>query len=284
MMEAAFEAAYQIARKRGAFNRQVDLAIDLTDWRFYGDHKHTPMVLGTKPDRGTQWAYKFATVTAVVPGMRFCLKAIPVGQFDPPHRVLEALLTYAKQKVRVGTVYLDRGFYGVESIATLERMGVRWLMPATQNERVRKVVEASPMGTVVDFSMRATGAKRGLRGKEARFRLAVVRSTKDPERKVSFATNLPIDSGNVQVVCDRYGRRWGIETSFRVQDSFIAKTTSKNYRVRLFYFMWSVCLYNLWVLANIIVGAVLWFLPRKPVVTAKMFGALLYTGFKFDGG
>ena len=52
-----------------------------------------------------------------------------------------------------------------------------------------------------------------------------------------------------------YSKRWGIETGYRqIDHDFKAKTTSKNYHIRLFYFLFSVDLYNLWVLVNIVVS------------------------------
>jgi len=40
--------------------------------------------------------------------------------------------------------------------------------------------------------------------------------------------------------------------------------------------MFSVCLYNLWVLVNAFIGIFFRMDFRKPLVTAKMFGTLLY--------
>ena len=76
-----------------------------------------------------------------------------------------------------------------------------------------------------------------------------------------------------------YGKRWGIETSYRVMDhDFKARTTSKKYVIRLFYFLFCVLLYNLWVLANILLcNVLLKFIPKKLLVTAKYFGKLFVT-------
>jgi len=77
---------------------------------------------------------------------------------------------------------------------------------------------------------------------------------------------------------EMYCKRWGIETSYRqVEHDFKSKTTSRNYNIRLFYFLFSCCLYNLWVLVNICIslkipGAV----RGKPIITAKMFVIVLY--------
>jgi len=75
-----------------------------------------------------------------------------------------------------------------------------------------------------------------------------------------------------------YGKRWGIETGYRNLDhDFKPKTTTRNYHIRLFYFLFSCCLYNLWVLVNIYVSlAVYGKIPEKPIITAKMFVILLY--------
>ena len=53
---------------------------------------------------------------------------------------------------------------------------------------------------------------------------------------------------------------------------FRPKTTSKSVSVRVFYFLFSVAMYNLWILLNLCVG--LRFkgkIPEKPIITAKMF-------------
>ena len=42
----------------------------------------------------------------------------------------------------------------------------------------------------------------------------------------------------------------GIETSYRVEDGFEAKTTSRNFTLRVIYFMLSIILYNLWYYAD----------------------------------
>ena len=75
-----------------------------------------------------------------------------------------------------------------------------------------------------------------------------------------------------------YRKRWGIETSYRVKKhSYLPKTTSKNYLVRLFYFMFSVLLYNLWILADILIWLALFgVIKESHLLTSKYFGTVLY--------
>ena len=71
----------------------------------------------------------------------------------------------------------------------------------------------------------------------------------------------------------QYGKRWGIETSYRVKKySFRSKTTSKNYFIRFFYFMFSAIMYNLWILVDIILALFLFGSKQtKRVITSKLF-------------
>jgi putative transposase len=82
-----------------------------------------------------------------------------------------------------------------------------------------------------------------------------------------------------------YKKRWGIETSYRVKKhSFRGKTTSKNYMIRLFYFLFSVLLYNLWILADVLIWLILeGYIGEKHLVTAKYF-AMIFKGIIDDGG
>jgi len=102
----------------------------------------------------------------------------------------------------------------------------------------------------------------------------------DRELKIPFATNIKITQNEVclaEKLFNLYSKRWGIETSYRVKKAFRPKTTSKNYIVRLFYFLFSTLVYNLWIIVNIIVGnSLMKKLPEKPLVTAKLFGTVLY--------
>jgi IS4 transposase len=79
-----------------------------------------------------------------------------------------------------------------------------------------------------------------------------------------------------------------LKQSYRnVEHDFKPRTTTRNYNIRLFYFLFSTCLFNLWVLVNICVGlAIHGRIKDKPIITAKMFAILLYRvqiGY-FDSG
>ena len=47
-----------------------------------------------------------------------------------------------------------------------------------------------------------------------------------------------------------FRKRWAIETSYRMINQFLPKTTSKLYSLRKLYFYFVVLLYNIWVFTN----------------------------------
>lgn len=76
----------------------------------------------------------------------------------------------------------------------------------------------------------------------------------------------------------QYDKRWGIETSYRVKKySFRPKTTSKNYFIRFFYFMFSVLMYNLWILLDIILCILIFRMKQaRHIITSKLFATIFW--------
>ncbi len=263
-----FEIIWDITKQSNAFDfkKRVDLAIDFHEWFYYGSRK-TLMVMGKMPERGTDKCYKFITINIVEKGKRFTLLALPVGHFNTKEELLIKLIYYAKQKVKINRVFCDRGFFDSKSMEILRRHHVKYLMPCTENLRIKKIMNVmSPPTIVKDYEMKNT-----------KFNVAIVKDETNQCR--AFATNIDFNENEVGLT-DRlfylYSKRWGIETSYRVKKhSFRAKTTSKNYYVRLFYFLFSVLMYNLWIIADILIWLHLFgFVGEDRKVTAKVFGMI----------
>jgi len=106
------DAVLNEAARSRLFTRPVDVAIDVHDWLYYGD-SGTPHVSRTDPDRGTNCAYKFATICIVDPSVRFTLGwvALDGEKTDELAEAIRQLVSQAREYVDVNRVYLDRGFY-----------------------------------------------------------------------------------------------------------------------------------------------------------------------------
>lgn len=258
------EEMFKLAKQSNLFKgRKLDVAIDFHDIPYWGNKSNSMLVRNTELS-GTTYGFRFATITIVERGKRFTLLSLPVSPLDRNGDIVDRLLTYAGNVIPIDTVYLDRGFYSAKVIDVLKRHNVKFLMIAVRNERVKRLIKENEHGVVIDYTM----------GESTTFKLVV--TEKDGE-KHAFATNLNVGiKRRLLSLYDLYGKRWGIETSYRIIDhDFKARTTSKRYVVRLFYFLFCVLLYNLWVLANVLLASwLLRFIPRKLLVTAKYFGKL----------
>jgi len=207
-------------------------------------------------------------------GKRFTLLALPVGPFDKKEDILEKLLSYALQRIKIRRIYVDRGFFDSKAIKVFNRFHLKYLMPATKIPTVKEVMEIAPAPSVItDFEM-----------KDITFNLVIVEEELEngPKVKRAFATNEEYNENDVNLaerLFDLYGKRWGIESSYKVKkQSYLPKTTSKEYLIRLFYFMFSVLLYNLWILADILIWLALYGVVKEDhLVTSKLFGTILYT-------
>jgi len=277
MFTMLFEIVWEMARKNNLFDirKRYDVAIDFTEWYFYGD-KSSFMVVGKEPDRGTAKCYKFITINIVEAGKRFTLLALPVSALGnvSKDKLIRKLLDYALQRIKIKQVYADRGFFDSKSIKAFEHFHLKYLMPGIRQKNVRDLLKVAPAPSVItDFVL-----------KDVKLNLVIVEEELKDGKKVKrvFATNEEYNDKDVDLLeylFDLYGKRWGIETSYRVKKhSYLPKTTSKNYYIRLFYFMFSVLLYNLWILADVLLWLALYGkVEEDHLITSKLFGTMLYT-------
>lgn len=275
---------FRLAKKHNIIDKRkpVDLAIDYTEVLFYGD-KNTHMVVRKKFENGTSYCHKYATASIVENGKRFILMALPVSEFQTKERIVEKLIKSAMSVVPIRKVYLDRGFYSIAVIRTLNRLRVNFIMPAPRNASIKNIIGAmNPPFTVPDYVV-------GKGENSVRINLFFVRRKRkrrqdkdgDEGENQGFATNIKLrdkDNAFLDSLADCYGRRWGIESSYnQIKNVFMARTTSTNYILRFFNFSYAVLLYNLWVLVDSIISICLFGrLIAKHLITAGWFGDLFY--------
>ena len=261
------EEMLKLAKKSKLFKkRKLDVAIDYHDIPYWGNEKN-PMLVRNIDLQGTTYAFRFATITIIEHGKRFTLLTLPVSPLDRSSNIVDRLISYAKKVIPIDTVYLDRGFFYASVIDAIKKHNVKFLMVAVRNQRIKKLINKNYNGAIIDYIF----------GNSTTFKLVI---TKKDGEKHAFATNLNIGlKRRLLYLYDLYGKRWGIETSYRIIDhDFKARTTSRKYVVRLFYFLFCVLLYNLWILANVLLASLIFgFVPRKLLVTAKYFGKLFVT-------
>jgi len=270
MLVEANDHVIRKLKRKGTFKHAVLAAADLSDDRYYGEFNNK--ICQGKYERGTCQFYRHAALHVVEAGKRATIFTVMVTPFDDHASIIETLVRAARARgIRIHTLLVDRGFYSVEVINKLKELRQRFLMPAVKHKGVKHVIEdyaKKRTAAVVDYTM------RNAEKEQARFRL-FIHEKKGAEpadsvvnRYFAFATNMSIERVILAYnqLPEEYRKRWGIETGFRVQDNVQAKTTSKNYTVRIVYIMLSTFLYNIWVLANVTLARKLRIKLEKPKI------------------
>src|SRR5665647_946700 len=95
--------------KKGITLNNVAIAFDWHDVRFYGKHDKEA-VLGTKPERGTSYAYCYLTVSIITPRKRLVLAVIPLKSREELWQIILPLLDQIMQYVKkLSHVAFDNG-------------------------------------------------------------------------------------------------------------------------------------------------------------------------------
>jgi len=135
---------------------------------------------------------------------------------------------------------------------TLSNLDVNYLIPkritSSEREVIEQMDEADQEVTVESASVHVEAGSHPMR-------FLYVPSTSS-EGTTVFATNLRVRPDEAETFCRRYSRRWQIENEYKsIKSDFLAKTSSKDYHVRLFYFVFAVLLYNIWRLTDFLLKA-----------------------------
>ncbi|RBI60445.1 transposase [halophilic archaeon] len=255
-----------------SFRRPVTAAIDITTIPYYGDVEAMPMVSGTKDGEGR--AFKFATLSIIGQNIPLILAVEPVREssawdenpLNQIHRTVRRLVQRAKKHVPIETLLCDREFDSMRVFQTLSNLDVNYLIPKRITSSEREVIdqmEEDDQEVAVESA--SVHVKAGLHP----MWFLYVPSTSGKGTTV-FATNIRVGPNEAETFCLRYSRRWQVENEYKsIKGDFLAKTSSKDYRVRLFYFVFAVLLYNIWRLTDFLLNAgVDGEMDYEPVLTA----------------
>jgi putative transposase len=215
----------QLPRRFG--RRGVPIAIDTHRRPYYGDRRRTPGVCGGPRKASAAWFWGYATAVALAPGGRHTLALTAVRRADTPAAVVERVLTQVgRAGVRVRYVLLDRGFYASGVIAALQRRRLRFVLPMPRGRRAAAPFWHPQARGWFDHRVRS----RRRRAEDVRVRVAVCPG---PDRRRPRVFACSAGFGSVPRVALRYRRRFGIEASYRQLGECLARTTTRDARVRL---------------------------------------------------
>ena len=236
--------------KRLLRNRQVALAFDITEEPFYG----TVEGLWIHPyceARGSTGCFKYLTVSCTDKNNKIILGSLPVRiGADIVDLVREMLIT-ARRFVSIEMTTFDRGFDDYRLVEMLQTMNVRYQILWRKNKWVKTTLKSMNRGEVKEI-LRTGKYSRDKSTYKVKLRFVILKQYRRYPKSKSynwvFVTNTRNSWAHEYV--DKYRKRWGIETTFRVLDDIKIKTTTKNEIIRYFLNIFCCLTYNLWKLSK----------------------------------
>jgi len=236
--------------------RDWDVAVDLHDVPYYGDRASTPGVRRGQRKAGTDTYFTFATAVLLNHGCRYTVGLLPV-QSPKPEPVVRLLLDQLRHAgLRVRRLLLDRGFYAAEVVRLLQERRVPFIVPVIRRGRLGAGGRASgtlaffrkSRGGLFTYRWRWRGKKNG---PEVEVQVAVTFAAgrRGRRRRLVYAC-WGLGAVGAPWVAAQYRRRFGIETSYRQLNEGLARTSSKDARVRLLLVGLALLLRNVWVLLH----------------------------------
>lgn len=263
MFLEANEPLFQIADDRDYFPEKAEIAIDITDWPYFGDPDSDEYIRGTKAGRNYARAWKYITLSLVGTDTPLILFVLPVKDRSNAPQYVRRMLRVARKYVNLHRVYLDAGteFYNSDTISVTNGFDLELVMQGRKSgetikrflkgmDRASLDLEYYPygVGDLDEDNYWAVGLKSE---KKSQLR------DSDPDEAIDDYTFLYTNVDPSDVPPEKLGkgfcRRWGIETSFRkIKEDFLAKSGAPDSSVRTFYFNFAAHLYNIWTTANIL--------------------------------
>ena len=228
--------------KARVFQGFVWAALDITPWMFYGD-KNTSGVMGTKRQKGSNYAFKYMTVCVTAQREHVTLAGSYMTQLMNPQKLMKELILRSLRYIngKIGVI-CDREFFTVDYIKVLYELDLKFLMPAQKNNRIKKIIkETKDYPRVVRYPM-GTGENK------VEFWLFLVKNKKGEVH--AFATNMAVDEKNAEKLAEFYRNRWTIETSYSMLSEVRARTCSRNFSLRWFFVLFGLLVRNGYYLCN----------------------------------
>jgi hypothetical protein len=140
MFREANRVLFEIASRHDYFPEEAEVAIDITDWPFYGNANGDEFIRGTKPGRNYSWAWKYITLAIVGSDTPLILVVLPVKDKSKTPKYIRRMLRLSQQHVDIGRVYLDAGteFYNSDTISAITEQGLKLVMQGRKSGKTVK--------------------------------------------------------------------------------------------------------------------------------------------------
>lgn len=275
--DIAGELGKDVAEKIAALRRarvlwgtvSLEMAVDKHLIRRF-DRIVNALVRAVRDGRGGKYE-AYMTVQLVVRGARFVLAAAEVKAGDKNAPVLEKILQAAAESAlpealrrldgcpaRIDMVFADSEFWSVGVLNLLRSRGLDWLMRMQNSSKTKRFARMVKEGHGREFSDSMKSSDTGETCSHtvimADRKVPVRRTLKKGEKKEDFPEDdyQPFSTSRPGIDVEEYGKRWGIETGFRMVEDVRIRTRASSPDTRFMYFAASVVVFNTWVVAGLV--------------------------------
>ncbi|MBC8487403.1 MAG: transposase [Bacteroidetes bacterium] len=231
-MHLSFLDRVETSKKKLKITRGI-VILDYTYEPFYGKiNSNSRYIHEYKPEEKCNGCFMFLCASILIGNRRIFLDSIPVPVLYSSEKLVERMLDrIQRMKIKIEILLLDRGFTKSSKILDIfNRRKIKYLGLFPKQENVKKILK----------SMKRTflETKFMLRGIETK--LVII---KDNTIDWTFVTNI---NRNLFRYIQIYKKRWNIENGFQVCDRANIDTKSVKEKIRYFFFLFTLVLYNLW--------------------------------------
>ena len=249
-LEAQLNAALHHQLPSKVLNHRHRLAIDLHLIPFYGHPNgvEAPYIYRSQAKAGTTSFFAYASVYLILRHHRVTLAIHPVRNDETLVSTITQLLArLTPLKVKVKSLFLDRGFYCVPVIRWLKALKLPFIMPAVIRGKKGGTRQFCNGRTSYWTPYRIDSGKYGT----VDCQWAVVcryckgfRQKHGIDYRLYVVYRVKVALGALR---NQYRKRFGIETSDRIKNHCRIRTTTKNPVVRLLFVALAFILVNIWI-------------------------------------
>lgn len=216
-------------KKKGKLPRKCSLAIDSTDYIYYGKVRD-PLVCHYK----SNYVYRYIMLSTVGGTVSVPLTMLPVAPLDDKVKLIEELLiNILPLKLSITAIYMDRGFHAKTIMVYFYFKRIPFVIGAKKTPKIKALLTQLPKDKKLH---RLPFTVRTADGQEI---LLTLNAFWQGEKKGWFTSlSWGVNAQGVR----SYWRRWGIETAFRLVKAPRIKTTTQHVAVRYLYVMVAVLL------------------------------------------
>jgi putative transposase len=233
--------------KKNLHCKVLDASMDIHQIPYHGGpHECEGEIMRGKPKDGTTKFHAMATAYLIGKGgKRFtmAIKFVPRG--TSMRRIAQDLLELLQRcGIKVRRLLLDRGFYSIDVVRLLMRLNIKFIIPM-RGKRLEKrkgsysttyTMKSTKDGKPISQLVNAISVIKYNRGKRFKHHGAM---------QLCFIT-YGIDIGLYRVA-ELYRKRFGIESSYKLNKAIRPRTSSRNPARRLLLFGTAMLIQNTWV-------------------------------------